>query len=128
MNANECVDVYPLPVRLRPLNLPDDIEVAVPWYADQEVLYFSEGPGVQACDRIRIEKMCRWLSDRGHVFVIEIFDETWRPVGDAALCETLMPIVIGDVKYRNRGVGSQALQRLIEVARDKTGGPQDFCL
>lgn len=108
-----------LPVRLRPLNLPDDIEVAIPWYADQEVLCFSEGPGVQAFDRIRIEKMYRWLSDRGHVFVIEVFDETWRSVGDAALCEALMPIVIGDVKYRNRGVGSQALQLLIEAARSR---------
>lgn len=108
-----------LPVRLRPLNLPEDIEIAVPWYADPEVLYFSEGPGVQAFDRIRIEKMYRWLSDRGHVFVIEVFDETWRPVGDAALSETLMPIVIGDAQYRNRGVGSQALQLLIDVARSR---------
>jgi RimJ/RimL family protein N-acetyltransferase len=108
-----------LPVRLRPLNLPQDIEIALPWYADPEVLYFSEGPSVPPFDKARIEKMYRWLSERGHVFVIEVFDETWRPVGDAALCETLMPIVIGDAQYRNRGVGSQALQLLIDAARSR---------
>ncbi len=108
-----------LPVRLRPLHLPEDIETALPWYADPEVLYFSEGPGVPAFDRARIEKMYRWLSERGDVFVIEVLDETWRPVGDAALCATLMPIVIGDARYRNRGIGRQVLTLLIDVARSR---------
>ena len=36
-----------------PLHLPEDIETAVSWYADQEVLYFSEGQSVPTFDRIR---------------------------------------------------------------------------
>lgn len=107
-----------LPVRLRPLDLPGDIDRAVPWYSDPDVLFFSEGPGVLPFDRTRIENMYRWLSTRGQVFIIEVLDGQWLPVGDASLCENLMPIVIGDSRYQNRGVGSQVLRLLIEKAQE----------
>jgi RimJ/RimL family protein N-acetyltransferase len=105
-----------LSVRLRPLTLPDDIDRATPWYADPDVLYFSEGTTVPF-DTARIEGMYRWLSARGQVFIIEVFDGGWIPVGDISLCENLIPIVIGDPRYRGRGVGSRALGLLIEEAK-----------
>lgn len=104
-----------LSVRLRPLTLPDDIDLAIPWYADPDVLYFSEGT-TEPFDTTRIHGMYRWLSERGQVFIIEVFDEDWIPVGDISLCANLIPIVIGDPRYRGRGVGSQALGLLIEEA------------
>jgi RimJ/RimL family protein N-acetyltransferase len=102
------------------LRLPEDIETALGWYQDPEVLFYSEGPGVTGFNRTRIERMYRWLLDRGEVFFIEVegFEGTWQPVGDVALCETMIPIVIGEAQYRNRGVGSHALAQVIEVARD----------
>ncbi len=106
----------PLSVRLRPLTLPDDIALAMPWYADPDVLHFSEGTTVPF-DADRIEGMYRWLSVRGQVFIIEVCDGGWTAVGDISLCENLMPIVIGDARYRGRGVGSQALGLLIEEAK-----------
>ncbi len=115
MNRAESSD---LSVRLRPLDLPGDIDLAVPWYSDPEVLYFSEGIGVLPFDKARIENMYQWLSARGQVFIIEVFDARWIAVGDASLCENLMPIVIGDSRYHSRGVGSQVLSLLIEKAQE----------
>ncbi len=88
----------PISVRLRPLRLPEDIETALGWYQDPEVLFYSEGPGVTGFNRTRIERMYRWLLGRGEVFFIEVegFEGTWQPVGDVALCETMIPIVIGE--------------------------------
>ncbi|MCI0184911.1 hypothetical protein MM817_03208 [Acidibacillus sp. S0AB] len=106
-----------LPVRLRDLILPDDVEIAIPWYTDAEVLYFSEGPNVAPFDYNRIEKMYKWLSQRGQVYIIEVFDGGWVPVGDVTLCEELIPIVVGDNRYRRRGVGSRVIELLIEKAK-----------
>ncbi len=33
-------------LRLRPIRLPDDIIIALPWYQDEEVLYYSEVKGL----------------------------------------------------------------------------------
>lgn len=51
------------------------------------------------------------------VYIIEVFDGGCLPVGDVALREDLMPIVIGDRRYRHRGVGSSVLKLLIEEAK-----------
>ncbi|PSR23493.1 MAG: hypothetical protein C7B45_02850 [Sulfobacillus acidophilus] len=104
-------------VKLRPLNVAEDVNLALSWYADPEVLYFSEGANAGRFDAARVERMYRWLLHKGRVFIVEVFDEGWRAVGDVALCPELMPIVIGDPQYRNRGVGTQVLCLLIEEAR-----------
>ncbi|QQE81026.1 GNAT family N-acetyltransferase [Alicyclobacillus sp. SO9] len=104
------------PVKLRHLALPGDVETAASWYANPEVLYFSEGAKVPPFSKHRIENMYRWLSEKGTVYIIEVFEGKWVPVGDAALCKDLIPIVIGDNRYRNRGIGSRVLELLIEDA------------
>lgn len=108
------------PVRLRPLKLPDDIKWAQPWYSDPEVLYLSEGPTSPPFDAARVERMYQYLAERGDVYIIEVYDQVWRPVGDITLTDNDMtPIVIGEARYRNHGVGTEALQLLIEKARQK---------
>lgn len=106
-----------LSVRLRPLSLPDDVELALPWYADTEALYFSEGPEAKPFDGQRLIKMYEWLSRQGQVFIIEVMEERWTAIGDATLCEGMIPIVIGDGRYRGRGIGSHVLALLIQEAR-----------
>lgn len=115
MNSPQTV----LPVRLRPLQLPQDVALALPWYNDPETLYFAEGPNVAAFDAQRIAKMYEWLSQKGQVYIIEVRAGHWQAVGDATLCQDLIPIVIGDPQFRNRGVGTQTLQLLIEKARQQ---------
>lgn len=106
-------------VRLRPLDLSKDVEQAVPWYQDPEVLYYSEGGAVATpYDVNRVEAMYKYLLSKGEVFIIEIFkSDTWFAIGDAALCSDCLPIVIGIPKYRSRGIGQKVLALLIQYAK-----------
>ena len=74
-------------VRLRPVRLPDDIDVAVEWYQDPDMLRLTEGEGVGPFDAVMVEAMFTAMSTRCEVYIIEIRKgDGWRPVGDAALC------------------------------------------
>ena len=104
-------------LRLRSARIPEDIEPAIPWYGDPEVLHFSEGPGTPAYDRDTVERMFRYLAERGELYIIEVFDaESWLPIGDAALLPESVPIVIGTAPYRSRGLGRRVLRLLINRA------------
>jgi RimJ/RimL family protein N-acetyltransferase len=107
-------------IRLRPVSLPEDVPVAVTWYRDPEVLYLSQGGDVTPFDAGMVEKMFSMMSTRCEVYIIDVRDrDTWQPVGDASLCrEAGTPIVIGDSRYRSRGIGRIVLARLIERARE----------
>ena len=106
-------------VRLRPVVLPDDIRLAVPWYRDPEVLYYSEG-GASPYGADQVEKMYRHLLAKGEVFIIEIRQaDQWLAIGDAALCTDCLPIVIGDGKYRSQGIGKKVLGLLIRYAQSQ---------
>jgi len=107
-------------IRLRPVNLPDDIAAAVEWYRDPEVLYLSQGGGVEPFDAAMVEKMFSMMSSRCEVHIIEVREQNgWRPVGDASLCqEAGTPIVIGHARDRSRGIGRIVLARLVERAKE----------
>ena len=106
-------------VRLRPAVLPDDIRLAVPWYQDPEVLYYSEG-GASPYDADKVEKMYKHLLGKGELFIIEIRQaDQWLAIGDAALCTDCLPIVIGDGKYRSQGIGKKVLGLLIRYAQSQ---------
>lgn len=105
-------------LRLRPVKLPEDIARALPWYADPEVMEFSED-----CSEPYGEKdvggMYRYFLKRGEVYIIEVRGEPgeWLPVGDVALTSKSVPIVIGVPEYRNRGLGRRVLSLIIDRAR-----------
>lgn len=106
-------------LRLRPVVLPDDVALGVPWYQDHEVLRFSEGEGTPPYDADMVENMWRTMTTRCEVYIIEtLTPDGWRAIGDAALCrEGGVPIVIGDAAYRSRGLGTRILRLLVERAR-----------
>lgn len=105
-------------VRLRPVVLPDDVATAVAWYQDPEVLAGSEGPEASPFPPERVARMYQYLAQIGEVFIIEVNDRgAWIPVGDAALSERMMPIVVGDARWRGRGIGRAALGALIGHAK-----------
>lgn len=104
-------------LRLRPIRIPADIDAAVPWYSDPEVLHFSEGPGTPAYNRDTVERMFRYLAEHGEAHIIEVLEAgQWLPIGDAALLPDSLPIVIGSVSHRSRGLGKRVLRLLIERA------------
>ena len=106
-------------LRLRPVRIPDDVPLAVPWYHDPEVLRFSEGEGIPPYDAPMVERMFREMATRCEVYVIEVDrGGAWRAIGDAALCHTAgTPITIGDAAFRSRGIGTRVLALLIARAR-----------
>lgn len=109
-------------VRLRPVALPDDIDVAWPWYQNEETLALSERPGTEAMSRSRVERMYEILAARGEFYLIEVADPEapggWHPVGDVMLAPDTLPIVIGEPRARRRGIGRRALALLIARAQD----------
>lgn len=109
-------------IKLRPVILPDDIDLALPWYQDPELLYYSEG-GETATpyDSEKVEKMYRYLLAKGEVFIIEVRIETgWKAIGDVAVCSDCLPIEIGDPEYRSKGIGGRVLDLVIDHARTRS--------
>ena len=107
-------------IRLRPVEVPEDIAAAVEWYSDPEVLHLSQGENVTPFDAAMAEKMFSMMSTRGEVYIIEVLEsDAWRSVGDASLCqEAGTPIVIGNARDRSRGIGRIVLARLVERATE----------
>ncbi len=107
-------------IRLRPYQgNDDDIERALQWYRDPEVLYYSEGPGTEPFTRDRVVRMYSYLASHGQLYIIEVkTPDGWQPIGDVTLAEDTMPIVIGDAQWRSRGIGSRVLPLVIQRARD----------
>lgn len=104
-------------LRCRPIMLPDDITTAIPWYQDEEVLYFSEGDGTAPYDAGIVERMYKYLSNIGEVYIIEILDEMgWIPIGDVTLSKNMVPIVIGAPAYRSKGMGRRVMKLMIQRA------------
>jgi len=105
-------------LRLRPARLPDDIQLAVPWYSDPEVMRCSEGDADRTYDAEMIGEMYRYLSEHGELYIIELYTGgDWRPIGDVTLAPGTMPIVIGVPEYRSRGYGQRAIGLLVDRAR-----------
>lgn len=106
-------------LRLRPIQIPDDLIIALPWYQDEEVLYYSEGVGTSPYDIDIIERMYSYLRKIGEVYIIEVNqNEGWTPIGDVTLSKDMIPIVIGSKDYRGKGVGKRVISLLIERAKE----------
>jgi len=104
-------------LRLRPLRLHLDTDIALPWYADPEVLRFSESGAEERYSRATVQQMFEVLATKGEVFIIEIdMGNAWRPIGDVTLSKDGIPIAIGDPQYRSRGFGTRTLALLIQRA------------
>ncbi len=105
-------------LRLRELR-PADIDTALGWYQDPYVLRMSEGPAAQPFDRRRVERMYEVLGSTGELYMIEVPEgDVWRAIGDATLARDTLPIVIGESRYRGKGIGGRVLDLLIGRARE----------
>jgi RimJ/RimL family protein N-acetyltransferase len=106
-------------LRLRSVRLPEDVSIALPWYADPEVMDLSESTR-EPYDEAVVKGMYSYLLGRGEAYIIEVRDEArgWMPVGDVALTPQSVPIVIGVPEHRNRGLGRRVLELVIARARE----------
>jgi len=106
-------------IRLRPVSL-DDVDIAMPWYQDMEVLKYTAGIERNIpYDRETVKSMYPYLMNIGECYIIEVKEKSsWIPVGDVTLSEETIPIVIGKKEYWGRGIARQVLLYLIRRAKD----------
>ena len=106
-------------IRLRPISL-DDVDIAMPWYQDMEVLKYTAGIERNIpYDRETVKNMYQYLMNIGECYIIEVIEKSsWIPVGDVTLSEETIPIVIGRKEYWGRGIAKEVLLYLIQRAKD----------
>lgn len=113
-------DVIEIDKELR-LRTPDKSqwEVALPWYENPKVMYYSEGVTDKVYDMEKIKGMYTYLGRVGELYFIEVLENgDWKPIGDVTLSEENMPIAIGEEAYWGKGIGKKVIGSLIERARE----------
>ncbi|GAA0115383.1 GNAT family N-acetyltransferase [Clostridium senegalense] len=96
----------------------DRYKLALPWYSNPEILYYSEGRDIAPYEIEKITKMYDYLSSIGELYFIEILENnSWKAIGDVTLSQENLPIVIGDSDYFGKGIGKQVVSTLINRAK-----------
>ncbi len=68
--------------------IEEDYKLALPWYRNPKVLYYSEGVTNRLYDLETIDKMYKYLKSIGEVYFIEILENNiWKAISDTALSE-----------------------------------------
>lgn len=119
INMNIQPDIIEIEDNLR-LIKPNNEQgsLALPWYKNPQVLYYSEGIVDKTYDMKTIERMYKYLSDKGELYFIEVKEENrWKAIGDVTLSEENLPIALGHERYFGKGIGKKVMKVLIERAR-----------
>lgn len=102
---------------LRLKKFDDHFDFAIHWYQDIETVRLVDGKYATAYDTEQLQRMYNYLNNKGELYFIEIFDENeFIPIGDVTFWQEDMPIVIGEKRYRNCGIGTLVIKTLIERA------------
>ncbi|KYG65892.1 hypothetical protein AZI86_02120 [Bdellovibrio bacteriovorus] len=64
-----------------------------------------------------IRAMYKDLSNRGQFYIVEYYDTMWISIGDVTLAKDTMPIVIGNSRYRGKGIAKAVVLHLLQLAR-----------
>lgn len=92
-------------------------EESLDWYADSVVLDGAIGSR-NTFDEKRVNQMFHFLHTRGLCYYIEtLYNDAWIAIGDATLQPDNLPIVIGDSRFRGKGIGKLVLQEMIAIAK-----------
>ena len=89
-------------------------DFALLWYQDQEMVKLVDGEE-DVYTMERLGRMYSYLNNHGELYFIEILEQDkYIPIGDVTFWQQDMPIVIGEKKYRGKGIGYQVIQCLIQ--------------
>ena len=70
-------------------------------------------------DMDQLSRMYHYLNDAGELYFIEVLENgAYKPIGDVTFWQEDMPIVIGEPRYRGRGLGRKVVAALIQRARE----------
>lgn len=99
-------------LRLRPFD--GKFDFALPWYQNEETVRLVDGvAGVYTPEKLA--RMYNGLAKLGEEYFIEVEENgKWKPIGDVTFWKEDMPIVIGDVEYRRKGIGRKVISALAD--------------
>lgn len=105
--------------RLRLRKFDNKYYFALDWYQDEETVKLVDGLNAKIYDYETLKRMYECLNNIGELYFIEILEnDEFIPIGDVTFCKDDMPIVIGDKKYRGKGIGKEVIEALIQRAKN----------
>lgn len=97
----------------------EDFNLALQWYSNKDVLYYSEGEDAKPYNIDKITKMYQYLNSIGELYFIYCLENNkWVAIGDVTLSDKNLPIAIGDPKYFSKGIGKKVIAVLLERAKN----------
>lgn len=113
-------DLLEIEYGLRLRRFDGQFAFALPWYQDEETVLLVDGKQTHYTEEA-LAQMYAYLDARGELYFIEVLiDGGYHPVGDVTFWREDMPIVIGDRRFRGKGIGGKVVAALI--ARGRTLG------
>lgn len=92
-------------------------DFAIAWYQDQELVRMIDGDTTPYSVE-KVKRMYDYLERHGELYFIEVKEQdVFIPIGDVTFWQEDMPIVIGEIEYRSKGIGKKVVHTLIERAR-----------
>ncbi|MBS4536507.1 GNAT family N-acetyltransferase [Clostridium sp. D2Q-14] len=92
---------------------------ALDWYQDEATVKLVDGLDGNRYDLDKLKRMYEYLNNIGELYFIEILEnDEFIPIGDVTFWKEDMPIVIGDKRYRGKGIGKKVIEALIERAKE----------
>ncbi len=103
-------------VRLRKFYASFDF--ALPWYTNLNTVYMVDGVR-KAYDKKHLSQMYEYLDKAGELYFIEYRTTgNFSPIGDVTFSAKDMPIVIGDISMRHKGIGKSVILSLVDRAKN----------
>ena len=93
-------------------------ELALDWYQDPDMIYMIDC-SKEPYPPEKVQRMYEYLARQGEVYFIEVWErDHWLAIGDVTFWQDDLPLVIGNVAYRRKGIGKRVLSALIQRARN----------
>ena len=113
----EQPEILPVDDGLRLRKFDDSFDFAFGWYQDPETVWLVDGVR-RPYTRETLANMYHYLDRHGELYFIEALDGgVFRSIGDVCFWQKDMPIVIGDPRYRGRGIGRRVVAALVRRGR-----------
>ena len=107
-------DVFQIEDTLRLRRFDGNYAFAFEWYQDPENVYLVDGVS-EPYSYETLTNMYNYLNSKGELYFIEVNENGgWKPIGDVTFWQEDMPIVIGDRRYRGKGIGGKVVRALIQ--------------
>lgn len=111
-------EIININTELRLRKFDNKYSFALSWYQDEDTVKLVDGLDANMYDLDKLKRMYEYLNNIGELYFIEVLENNeFIPIGDVTFCKEDMPIVIGDNRYRSKGIGKKILEVLIERAK-----------